>query len=301
MEYTADRECALLAFLFEKMKDRSRTTVKSYLTHRQVSVNGRMTTRHDTPLRAGDRVEITREHIGTGLHHPLMRIVFEDGHLIVIDKRNGLLSMATDREKEKTAYHILTEYVRRTDPAGRIFTVHRLDRETSGLMLFVRNERVKEAFKQDWKGMVTDRRYIAVVEGRMPRREGVIDAPLSENQNYKVYVDRSGAGRESVTRYRVLREGGQRSLVELKLDTGRKNQIRAHLEYIGCPILGDRKYGASADAERVYLHAFKLAFRHPATGRELSFSTRIPRQFEEAVSGEAKKTAPEQKITPQKF
>ena len=238
-EFIVESDSTLLPFLFSVFQDKSRTTVKSYLTHRQVSVNDRTVTRHDTPLRPGDRVCILSGRGFAPLSHPMLRIVFEDEYLIVIDKRQGLLSMGTEREKERTAYHILSRHVKQHDPAGLIFIVHRLDRETSGLMLFAKSQAVQERLQKNWKQMVRKRTYLAVVEGRMPHPAGVIKAPLCENSLFKVYVPADREGTPATTHYRVVRQGTRYSLVELELETGRKNQIRAHMEHIGRPIVGD--------------------------------------------------------------
>ena len=296
-EYTVKNPSTLLPFLLSILPDRSRTTVKSFLTHRQVSVNDRVSTRHDTPLRPGDRVNILSGRGFAPLSHPMLRIVFEDEHLIVIDKRQGLLSMGTDREKERTAYHILSCHVKRNDPGAMVFIVHRLDRETSGLMLFAKSEAVQETLQKNWKRIVRKRTYMAVVEGRMPGQEGCIEAPLRENSRFKVYVPSDGEGTAAVTRYRVVKQGPRYSLVELELETGRKNQIRAHMEHIGHPIAGDRKYGApSSEAGRVCLHASSLCFEHPVTGRMLNFSTGTPRLFEALVGENGQKIS----ISPKK-
>lgn len=278
---------SLQRFLAERFAGKSRTALKSMLAHRCVTVNGEVRTAYDYALAEGDRVVVSRGRSAAELRHPMLRIVYEDRWLIVADKRNGLLSIATDRERDKTAYSILSEHVKREDPSLRIFIVHRLDRETSGLMVFAKSEEVKRRLQSEWKRIVTDRRYVAVADGVPPAPEGTIDAPLAENRNRKVYVcrdaDTEGAV-SAVTRYRVLRSREGRSLVELKLDTGRKNQIRAHLEHLGCPVAGDRKYGStSTDAGRVCLHAYKLALYHPVTGEELFFSTSIPKLFDNLI------------------
>lgn len=275
-------EARLLDWLITHLEGRSRTTVKSYLAHRQVMVNDITTTQFDHPLQPGDTVTLRFGRMREEFRHPLLRIVYEDDDLIVIDKRNGLLSMATDKERNKTAYHILSEYLKRDDPRNRIFIVHRLDRETSGLMLFAKSENVKETLQHNWKKLVLDRRYVALTEGEISEKEGTIRASLCENPaTRKVYVDRRGEGVDAATHYRVLKARSGRSLVELRLETGRKNQIRAHLEWFGHPIVGDKKYGASDDsAGRVCLHAHKLCFIHPVSGRQLDFSTRIPQLFE---------------------
>ena len=285
--FTANSDQKLQDFLAEKFAGKSRTALKSMLAHRRISVNGEITTAYDHPLHAGDRITINRGKAAAELKHPMLRIVFEDQHIIVIDKRNGLLSMGTDKERDKTAYSILSRHVKMEDPANRIFIVHRLDRETSGLMIFAKSEKVKHRLQEEWQRIVLDRKYIAVVDGVLPNNEGVIDAPLAENRNRKMFVSHTPEednAVDAVTRYRVLRSRGGRSLVELSLETGRKNQIRAHLEYMGCPVAGDKKYSSrSTDAGRVCLHAYKLALYHPVTGEELFFSTSIPKLFDNLI------------------
>lgn len=285
--FRAENESQLQQFLAEKFAGKSRSALKSMLAHRRVSVNGKITTAYDYRLRAGDEVSINRGRAAAELRHPMLRIVFEDQWIIVIDKRNGLLSMGTDRQRDKTAYSILSQHVKLEDPSNRIFIVHRLDRETSGLMVFAKSEEVKRRLQENWQRVVIDRKYVAVVDGVMPSEEGEIDAPLAENRNRKMFVSRTpdeDNAVDAVTRYRVLRSHEGRSLVELSLDTGRKNQIRAHLEYVGCPVAGDKKYSSrSTDAGRVCLHAYKLALYHPITNEKLFFSTSIPKLFDNLI------------------
>lgn len=284
MEFKVEKENTLLPFLLENMQDKSRNTVKSFLTHGQVSVNGCSTTRHNAQLMPGDIVTTTKERTGRALVHSMLRIVFEDEHLIVADKRNGLLSIATDKEPRKTAFYILSEHIKRENPLARLFVVHRLDRETSGLIIYAKSQNVQETLQKNWKDMVLDRRYVAVVEGRLPNAEGVIDTLLREDKSRKMWAAHNGDGERAVTSYRVLKVGKEYSLVELSLETGKKNQIRAHLEYINAPIAGDEKYGAQTNpAARVCLHAYRICFIHPATGEKLDFSTGIPRLFESTV------------------
>lgn len=290
--YEVAADTTLMPFLAENLQGVSRNKLKSLLAHRQVKVNRQVETRFDTPLVAGDRVEVISGRGSEAFRHPMMRIVYEDEAIIVIDKRNGLLSVGTDKERTKTAFYLLSEHVKKEDPRNRIFIIHRLDRETSGLMMFAKSEEVQSAMQRDWNRMVRDRRYVAVVEGRMPDAEGVIDAALSENKNFKVYVDPE-SGERAVTRYSVMAEGAEYSLVELMLETGKKNQIRAHLEHVGHPVSGDRKYGAGiSPAGRVCLHARVLNIIHPVTGEEMDFSTHVPMLFEQTVGGRVTSDAP---------
>ena len=203
-------------------------------------------------------------------------VLYEDGRILVIDKPSGLLSMASDREKVRTAYRMAGEYVRRTRPGGRVFIVHRLDRDTSGVLLFAKDEETKRAYQEHWDALVRRRGYLAVVEGRPPREEDTIRTLLRENAAHKVYSVRSG-GKEAVTHYRTLQAGREYTLLEVDIDTGRKNQIRAHLSELGCPVAGDRDYGAAASPlGRLCLHAHELALTDPFTGEERTFRSGAP-------------------------
>ena len=279
-----EREMPLLEFLFEAMPDKSRTTVKSYLTKRRVSVNDLTTTQFNFPLRAGDRVTIGSGRTAPTPKSQQLQIVYEDSDIVVINKRNGLLSIGTDKEQKRTAYYILSDYVKQQHPDNKIFVVHRLDRETSGLMMFAKSQEVQEQMQRGWHRLVLDRRYVAVIEGALPKSEGEIDAPLTQDRNHKMWVTRPGEGEEAITYYTTLRRGENYSLVDLRLVTGKKNQIRAHLEWKGTPIAGDKKYSAKTNpAGRVCLHAYRLSIVHPTTGKQLDFDTRIPKLFEDSV------------------
>ncbi|MBR4063979.1 MAG: RluA family pseudouridine synthase [Tidjanibacter sp.] len=279
-----EREMPLLEFLFEAMPDKSRTTVKSYLTKRLVSVNDLTTTQFNFPLRAGDRVTIGSGRTAPTPKSQQLQIVYEDSDIVVINKRNGLLSIGTDKEQKRTAYYILSDYVKQQHPDNKIFVVHRLDRETSGLMMFAKSQEVQEQMQRGWHRLVLDRRYVAVIEGALPGGEGEINAPLTQDRNHKMWVTRPGEGEEAITYYTTLRRGENYSLVDLRLVTGKKNQIRAHLEWKGTSIAGDKKYSAKTNpASRVCLHAYRLSIVHPTTGKQLDFDTRIPKLFEDCV------------------
>lgn len=278
--FTISASGKLLDFLFLQYTTKSKTTVKSYLAHRQISVNGCITTQFDHPLKAGDRVDVNFGQVNETLRHPMLRIVYEDEWLIVIEKKNGLLSIATDKQDVRTAFNLLSDYVKRQDPQNRIFVVHRLDRETSGLMIFSKDQAVKHQMQIAWEEVVTERKYYAVTEGVVPQAEGTISTYLTESKALKVYATNKEQGKIANTAYRVLDSSKTNSLLELELETGRKNQIRCHLEYLGYPIIGDKKYGAKTNPiGRVALHAGKLCFVHPVTGAKLEFETPIPRKF----------------------
>lgn len=270
----------LLPFLFELLKEQSRSSVKGLLNRGQISVNGKVTRQFDTPLAPNDTVGVNYGKGKVEFNNPLLRIVWEDDDLIVINKREGLLSVSTDRVKERTAYRLLSDYVKQSDPHNKIFILHRLDRDTSGIMIFAKNQRVKEQLQSNWSEMITRRTYVAVVEGRPEKDTDLIVSNLVENKNMQVFVTLEGDGKEAITRYRLLQTNNRYSLLELELETGRKNQIRAQMQFIGHPVVGDTKYGAETNpARRLMLHARKLCFIHPVTGEEMCFETRIPDIF----------------------
>jgi 23S rRNA pseudouridine1911/1915/1917 synthase len=211
-------------------------------------------------------------------------VVFEDASLVVVEKPEGLLSIATPKERNETAYRYLTAHVRRANRRGaRVWIVHRLDRETSGLMVFAKTAEAKHALQTGWAEV--EKRYQAVVEGSLPSDSGTLDSHLDENDPGRVFsAPRSESTRHALTLYRVLAHGGGRSLVELVPKTGRRHQLRVQLADEGCPIVGDTKYGARSDpAGRLALHACGLAFPHPETGERLSFESRLPRELAKLV------------------
>lgn len=270
----------LFPFLLLQLQDQSKSSVKKIFTNKQISVNGRPTSQFDDPLQPGDIVEINYGKRLIDFRHPMLKIVWEDDHLIVIDKKHGLLSMATDKIKERTAYHLLSNYVKKCDPTNRIFILHRLDRDTSGLMMFAKDRLTQNTMQEHWNDVITQRTYVAVVEGRPEKESDLLLSYLAQNAGLKVYVTADGSGQEAITRYKVLKSNSRYSLLELNLETGRKNQIRAQLESIGHPIVGDPKYCARTNPTgRLMLHAQKLCFIHPVTRREMSFETPIPTLF----------------------
>ena len=282
---TVSESNTLLPFLFDLLKEQSKTSVKALLAHNQIAVNGIYTTQFDTPLEPGDEVFISHDRSRrVTFNNPLLNIIWEDDFVIVVNKREGLLSVSTQKVHERTAFHILADYLKRKDPRNKLFVLHRLDRDTSGLMMFAKTRAVQEKMQSNWNEMITERTYVAVVEGRPERDSDIITTELNENAEARVYVVAEG-GKDAICRYRVLRSNGTYSHLELNLETGRKNQIRAQMEYIGHPIAGDFKYGAeTSPAGRVMLHAQKLYFIHPETGEEMKFDTRIPDAFK-AIAG----------------
>jgi 23S rRNA pseudouridine1911/1915/1917 synthase len=278
---TAERSAELMAFLMEKLPGQSRNNIKSLLTHRQVKVEGQVVSQYNHLLKPGQEVLVNWALVRDKEAEKSFRIIYEDADIIVIDKPAGLLTIATDAEKERTAYHQLTDYVQIQNPDQRIFIVHRLDRDTSGVMLFARNEAVKKMFQDNWKELMTERAYIAVVEGRLDKKEGTVKSWLLETKTKLMYSSaRPGAGLEAITHYKVLMDSSRYSLLEIRLETGRKNQIRVHMQDMGHSIIGDKKYGAKTNPiGRLGLHASILAFRHPVTHEVMRFETEVPKKF----------------------
>ncbi len=280
----ADQE-RLLEYLLATMSDRKRTTVKDYLKHNQVMVNGNVTRQWDQSLRAGDVVKVNTSREFQLFRHSRLHIMYEDDDIIVVNKGYGLLSMGTDTKRDGTAYSLLRDYVKRVDPRQKLFIVHRLDQQTSGVMLFAKTMEAKEAMQHNWNNMVLERKYAAIVKGRPDPESGTISSYLAENAAHEVYsTDKPSEGKLAVTRYRTVRTRGGYSLLELQLETGRKNQIRVHLADKGMPIVGDRRYGSDiSPIHRLALHAETLRFIHPITKRDMYFTCPLPPGFNRLV------------------
>lgn len=278
---TAEGETTLLPFLLEHVPGKSRNAVKNLLSHRQVLANGRVTTRFDAPLAPGDEVTLLPpgQEAPAALPFP---IVYEDASLLAIEKPAGLLSVASDREKSRTAYRLVADDLALREPGAHLFVVHRLDQDTSGLLLFAKSREARDKLQAEWESRVRERGYLAVAEGRPPAPEGVVRSFLRETETHLVYSSASpgGEGKEAITEYRTLKSNGTYTLLELFLQTGRKNQIRVHLQDLGCPVVGDRKYGGhKSPIGRLCLHAHRLTFLHPITGETVALRSRKPRDF----------------------
>ena len=284
----SDATIPLLEFMSTALPQTPRTRLKSLLRYGYVRIPGIYNPRHDSPIAPGDEIQINLSRPFVTFSHPRINLVYEDDDIIVINKGYGLLSMGTPSAKhDVTAYSVLKEYVKRVHPLNKIFIVHRLDRDTSGLMMFAKTQEAKEAMQHNWNNMVLERKYVAVVEGIVKDDSGVVRSNLVETREYEVYsTDEPGKGVPAVTRYTVLARGGGYSLVEFSLDTGRKNQIRVHARDLGHPIVGDRKYGAtSSPIHRLALHARTLRFVHPVTRKDMRFELPVPSRFNALLKG----------------
>lgn len=276
------RPVRLLEFLYESLSDRSRKSIKSLLEHKQIMIKGQIVTRFDYQLESGIDVMVLKKGVLQTAALRKMTILYEDEHLIVIEKSSGLLSVATDREKEETAFSILKSYVKQQDRNAQLYVVHRLDRDTSGVMMFSKSKEIQRKLQDNWDNFVTKRIYYAAVEGKVKNTEGEIVSRLKENKAFRMYSSRTpGNGKTAVTRYRVLKSNSRYSLLEVGLETGRKNQIRVHFHDLGHSIAGDKKYGATTDPlHRLALHAGILEFSHPITAECMHFETPVPAIFE---------------------
>lgn len=283
---TVTEETTLLPFLLDQVKDKSRNTVKGLLSRRQVMVGDRVVTRFDAPLSPGTTVTLL-PRVSAGAAELPFPILHEDADLLVIDKPAGLLSMGNEKEKTRTAYRMVSDYVKARTPGSRIFIVHRLDRDTSGVLVFAKNEKMKRALQDDWDKRVKRRGYLAVVEGRLPEAEGTVRSFLQETVTHLVYSGTKGRdSKEAVTRYRAVAEHRGYSLADVDLDTGRKNQIRVHMQDLGHPVAGDRQYGAKTDPlGRLGLHAHELRFIDPRSRKELVLNAPMPAGFRKMFPG----------------
>jgi 23S rRNA pseudouridine1911/1915/1917 synthase len=282
MEIAVTEDGGLLEWLLFHLSGRSRNNIKSLLTNREVCVDGHIVTQYDYPLHKGQTIRIIRSvNRGEG-PKDLLQILYEDDNLLVINKPAGLLSVATDHEREKTAYHMLNDYMRKNRPKGRVFVVHRLDRDTSGVLMFAKNERIKLALQDHWDSLISLRGYMAVVEGQLKEKSGRIRSWLKQTGTMLVYSGGNEKdGLEAITNYQVLKESANYSLVNIQLETGRKNQIRVHMKELGNPVVGDDKYGAKTDPlKRLGLHAYKLELMHPFSGQQMRFEAEVPKGFE---------------------
>lgn len=290
--FRVDAEIELMAFLLTKMGGMSRNSVKSLLSHRLVAVNGKVTTLYNLVLKTGDTIEILNKRGNVELTHSKLKLIHEDSEILVVEKKEGLLAVSTETGlRETTAFSILKDYVKKADKNNKVYVVHRIDRETSGVMIFAKNKEIQLYLQEYWHQIVKKRKYVAVVEGRVVRAVDTIESWLTENdKSLKVHSSSTdNGGQQAITNYKCLKANDKYSLLELELETGRKNQIRVHMQQIGHPIAGDKKYGAQTNPlGRMALHAQSIEFVHPVTEKLVKFETKIPREFIKVCSFDEK-------------
>ena len=281
-DYFVREPMELMEFLAARMPQASRTKLKTLLSKQVVYVDNVITSQYNFPLKPGMKVQISRNKGHKAFHNRLLKIVYEDTYLIVVEKMQGLLSVSTEHQKERTACTILNEYLKHSGHAnGRVRVVHRLDRDTSGLMMFAKDDKTQNTLRDNWHDLVYDRRYVAVVAGEMEKDEGTVTSWLTDRKLYVHSSPTDDGGKYAITHFRTIKRANGYSLVELHLETGRKNQIRVHMQDLGHPVIGDGRYGLEEvnPINRLALHAFKLCFYHPVTGEQMQFETPYPADF----------------------
>ena len=281
MQFTVKQGAALMEFLLVALHGKSRTAVKGMLTRRIVCVDGEVVTHVKHPLSPGQIVTIGEKSPEKPKALRGVKIIFEDDAVVVIDKSAGLLSVAADTGTERSAYSVVSEYITRRNAKQKIFVVHRLDRDTSGIMMFVKDKDVQRNFRTHWQEVVVTRTYAVVVEGVVAKNGGTIKSWLHGTDGLRTWSDQNPeGGQKAISHYKVIQRSAGFSLLNVELETGRKNQIRVHMQDIGHPVAGDEKYGAHTNPiGRLGLHARVLAFIHPVTGEKLSFESDIPPEF----------------------
>lgn len=276
---TVKENAPLLEYLINNVSE-SRSKLKATLQGRGIAVNGRMVTQFDYQLKAGDKIIINRHKKQNQFKSRYVKIVYEDRWLVVVEKNIGILSMAAGHSSLNVK-SVLDDYFLKSRQKCRAHVVHRLDRDTSGLMVYAKDIETEQILEHNWHQIVYDRRYVAVVSGEMEQDNGTIANWLKDNKAYITYSSPTdNGGKYAVTHFQVLNRTTEHSLVEYKLETGRKNQIRVHSADMGHPVCGDVKYGNGDDPlHRLCLHAYMLCFTHPVTGEPMEFSTPIPTAF----------------------
>lgn len=281
-EYKVHEECELLDFLFQKYPHLSRNNVKSLLSNHQVAVDGAPISQYNFKLVKDDIVIVSKNRIAKKKRGNLP-IIYEDDELIVINKPSGLLSVASDNEKGRTAYRMVTDYMQQKNKNNRVFVVHRLDEDTSGVLCFAKNDKIRNILQKNWQDIVKSRYYFAIVEGHMDKESDTYIDYLKENSLNLMYVTNSSkdkTAKKCVTAYKVIKTTKEFSLLDVHIDSGRKNQIRVQLGHRGHHVIGDDKYGEPANPlKRLGLHAYELSFIHPITKKLMKFVAPMPAEF----------------------
>ena len=280
MKLVVNKDSELLEYLYEHL-DMPKKRVKQYLVHGAVYVNEDRVTQYNYPLVAGMKIMIDTNSKNS--RNLPFSIIFEDDHLLVVNKPSGLLTIATEKEKERTLYHIVRDYVASKNPHGRIFIVHRLDRDTSGIVLFAKDEKTKNQLQENWNDYVSLREYTAIVTGHPKEESGQIVQYLKETKTNLVYVSPREDGKKAITNYSVLKTSDKYSMLKVTIETGRRNQIRVAFASKKMPILGDKKYGEKSKVNRLYLHANRLKIYYPVIKKDILFETSIPTEFKKMM------------------
>ena len=282
MKIKVEKEGELLDYLYNNL-DMPKKRIKQYLTHGSIFVNNNRTTKYNYKLIPGMNIVIDTD--SKNKKTLPFDILFEDEHIIVVNKPSGLLTIATEKEKDKTLYHIVREYLVSKDKNARIFIVHRLDKDTSGIVVLAKDEKTKNKLQENWNEYVTLREYVAVVHGHLKNESDRIVQKLKETKTNLVYPTKDEDGKEAITNYKVIKESENYSMVSINIETGRKNQIRVAFQTLRNPIVGDKKYGDVKDKEtRLYLHANRLKMYYPELKKDILFETTTPNEFKKIMN-----------------
>lgn len=281
MKLVVNKEGELLDYLYNNL-DMPKKRIKQYLTHGSIFVNNNKTTKYNYHLVPGMNIMIDTDNKNKKTLP--FNILFEDDHIIVVNKPSGLLTIATNKEKEKTLYHIVREYLVSKDKNSRVFIVHRLDKDTSGIVVLAKDEKTKNKLQENWNEYVTLREYVAVVHGQLKEKEDRVVHLLKETKTNLVYVSRDKEGKEAITNYKVIKENDNYSMVSINIETGRKNQIRVAFQTLKHPIVGDKKYGEKDNENRLYLHANRLKMYYPELKKDILFETPTPNEFKKIMN-----------------
>ena len=284
MKLIVNKNSELLDYLYEYL-DMPKKRVKQYLVHGSIYVDEDRVTQYNYPLVAGMKIMVDTN--SKNVKKMPFEVLFEDDHLIVVNKPSGLLTIATEKEKERTLYHIVRDYVVSKNPRGRIFIVHRLDKDTSGIVLFAKDERTKNQLQENWNEYVSLREYTAVVSGHPKEESGQIVQYLKETKTNLVYVSRQEDGKKAITNYSVVKSSKHYSMLKVFIETGRKNQIRVAFASKKISIVGDKKYGNKDGANRLFLHANRLKLYYPVIKKDILFETAIPNEFKKLLSNDS--------------
>jgi len=270
-KYIVDKEIILYDFLKENLTI-SKNSVKNILHDKYVYVDNKCITKYDYLLKKDNIVEIkTTTDID---------IIYEDKDILVVNKSYGLLTISTNKENEKTLYKMVSDYVKRTNKNNKIFIINRIDKDTSGIVMFAKNKKIKDLYQNNWNDIVKERKYYAITDGILNKKEGTFKSYLYEDNNHIVHSSKNG--KLAITNYKVLKEKDNKSLLDINILTGRKNQIRVHLKDNKTPIYGDSKYGKKIKG-RMYLHAYKLVLINPINKKLITFETIIPKEFNKII------------------
>ena len=275
VELIVKEDDTLLKYLLKNINNKSKNNIKTFLSKGNVLVNNVVITKHDYILNKNDNIIVRMSNINNKIKN--INIIYEDNDFIVVNKPQGLLCVATSKENKNTLYHLVREHIKNNNKKDKIFIVHRLDKDTSGIVLFAKKEKLKTLLQNNWNKLV-ERKYIALVEGKVIKESDTITSYLKETKDLKVYSSKEG--KFASTTYKRIKYNKKYTLLEIKINTGRKNQIRVHLSDIHHPIVGDKKYNAKTNPiKRLCLHAYSLKFINPITNKKYYFKTEEPKDI----------------------